>query len=150
MFRLWKWINWGLSMFRYDQFQDACSWDRKCSIWLLWVFVFPTVNVFLDGDRAGSWWKLFIFLDEAGFTVTWPRDVEEVESGPERCSLGAWPPPTECDFEGPHSKIVQRAWMCNHGFRPISLSPCIYPPTPPFLLQPDGGVFLHMEVVGSH
>ncbi len=46
---------------------------------------------------------------------------------PERCSLGAWPPPTECDFEGPHSKIVQRAWMCNHGFRPISLSPCIYP-----------------------
>ncbi len=73
------------------------------------VFVFPTVNVFLDGDRAGSWWKLFIFLDEAGFTVTWPRDVEEVESGPERCSLGAWPPPTESDFEGPHSKIVQRA-----------------------------------------
>ncbi len=45
------------------------------SISLLSVFVFPTVNVFLEGDRAGSWWKPFIFLDEAGFTLamTWRR-----------------------------------------------------------------------------
>ncbi len=38
--------------------------------------------------------KTFIFLDEAGFTVTWPRDGGEFESAaverdPERCSLGA-------------------------------------------------------------
>ncbi len=41
-------------MFRYDQFQDACCWERKkyISISLLSVFVFPTVNVFLEGDRA--------------------------------------------------------------------------------------------------
>ncbi len=36
------------------------------SISLLSVFGFPTVNVFLEGDRAGSWWKPLIFLDEAG------------------------------------------------------------------------------------
>ncbi len=39
-------------MFRYDQFQDACCWERKHSISLLLVFVFPTVNVCLEGDRA--------------------------------------------------------------------------------------------------
>ncbi len=39
-------------MFRYDQFQDACCWESKNSISLLSVFVFPTVNVFLEGDRA--------------------------------------------------------------------------------------------------
>ncbi len=52
------------------QFEDACCWERK-NISLLSVFVFPTVNIFLEGDRAGSWWKPFIFLDEAVFTVTW-------------------------------------------------------------------------------
>ncbi len=26
------------------------------SIWLLSVLVFPTVNVFLESDRAGRWW----------------------------------------------------------------------------------------------
>ncbi len=46
------------------------------SISLLSVFVFPTC--LLEGDRAGSWWKLFIFLDEAG--LTWPRGGGEVES----------------------------------------------------------------------
>ncbi len=54
----------------YDQFQDACCWETEKnpqnSISLLSVFVFPTVNVFLEGDRAESWWKLFIFWDEAG------------------------------------------------------------------------------------
>ncbi len=42
--------------------------------------------------------------------LSWPWRGGEfkspaVESGPERCSLGAQPPPTECDFEGPRSKI---------------------------------------------
>ncbi len=42
--------------------------------------------------------------------LTWPRDVGEVESpvverGQNDVRWGAWPPPTECDFEGPHSKI---------------------------------------------
>ncbi len=45
-------------MFRCDQFQDACCWGGdiiSCiSISLLSVFVFPTINDFLEGDRAGS------------------------------------------------------------------------------------------------
>ncbi len=44
-------------MFRYDQFQDACCWERNKSpkfyIIVISIF-FPTVNVFLEGDRAGS------------------------------------------------------------------------------------------------
>ncbi len=49
--------------------------------------------------------------DEAGFTVTWPRDGGEIESpaverSPVRCSLGGPTTPTECDFEGIHSKIM--------------------------------------------
>ncbi len=44
-------------MFRYDQLQDAC-WERKKNpqnvISLLSVFVFATVNVILEDDRAGS------------------------------------------------------------------------------------------------
>ncbi len=79
------------------------------SISLLSEFVFPTVNVFLEGDRAGSWWKPFIFLDEAGFTLamTWRRGWEpSVWEGP-RTMFSGRPdhPPTECDFEGPHNKI---------------------------------------------
>ncbi len=27
-----KWSSWGLSMFRYDQFQDACCWERNKSL----------------------------------------------------------------------------------------------------------------------
>lgn len=44
-----------LSMFRYDQFQDACCWEKipPKSISLLSVCVFPIVNVFLEGGRAG-------------------------------------------------------------------------------------------------
>ncbi len=79
------------------------------SISLLSVFVFPTVNVFLEGDRAGSWWKPFIFLDEAGFTLamTWRRGWEpSVWEGPRTMfSGGSDHPSTECDFEGPHKKI---------------------------------------------
>ncbi len=45
-------------MFSYDQFQDAHCWERKKNpqnaISLLSVLVFPTVNVFLEGDKAGS------------------------------------------------------------------------------------------------
>ncbi len=56
-------------------------WEKKNpqkSISLSSVFVFPTINVFLESDRAGSWWKPFVFLDEAGFNlaVTWRRGWE--------------------------------------------------------------------------
>ncbi len=72
-------------------------------------FSYNTVNVFLEGDRAGSWWKPFIFLDEAGFNPAkrWMRGWEpSCWEGP-RTMFSVWPdhPPTECDFEGPHSKI---------------------------------------------
>ncbi len=113
-FRLWKCSNRGLSMFRYDQFQEACCWEK---ISLLSVFAFPTVNVFLEGDRAGSWWKPFIFLDEAGFTLamTWRR---------------VWEP---SGWERPRTmfSIPNNSTECNHGFTSIhSLSPCIYPILP--------------------
>ncbi len=78
------------------------------SISLLSVFVFPSVNVFLEGDRDGSWWKPFIFLDEAGFTLamTWRRGWEPSGwEGPRTMfSVGPDHPPTECDFEGTHKK----------------------------------------------
>ncbi len=51
-----------------DQFEDVVGREKNT---LLSAFVFLTVNIFLERDRAGSWWKPFIFLDEAGFTVTW-------------------------------------------------------------------------------
>ncbi len=76
-------------MFRYDQFQDACSWERTNSIWLLSVFVFPTVNVFLEGDRAGS-----LFLDEAG------QEMEE-RLRAQRCLTT----PHWMWFQEPHTKI---------------------------------------------
>ncbi len=76
---------------------------------LLSVFVLPTVNVCLEGDRAGRWWKPFIFLDETG------QEMEEslraaqndVLWGPDHPPLNVIlrPPPTECDFEGAHRKI---------------------------------------------
>ncbi len=79
---------------------------EKKSISLLSVFVFPLVNVFLEDDRAGSW---YIF--------GWgrPRDGGEVDSPavervPERCSLGGrTTPPPECDFETtPHLNVILR------------------------------------------
>ncbi len=43
-------ISGGYCMFRYDQFQGACCWERKKnpqnSISLLSVFVFPTLQFF--------------------------------------------------------------------------------------------------------
>ncbi len=42
-------------MFRYDQFQDACCWEKKFYIIVISIcFSYNTVNVFLEGDRAGS------------------------------------------------------------------------------------------------
>ncbi len=43
-------------MFRYDQFQDACCWEKKKSpkVYQIFVFDFPTINVFLERDRARS------------------------------------------------------------------------------------------------
>ncbi len=61
----------------------------------------------LEGDRAGSWWKPFIFLDEAGFTLAmrWMRGWEPSGWEGPRAMFSVEHPPTECDFEGPHSKI---------------------------------------------
>ncbi len=65
------------------------------SIWLLSVCVFPTVNVFLEGHRAGSWWKPLMF-----FGWDRPRDGGEFESPavPDH-------PPLNVILRGPHSKI---------------------------------------------
>ncbi len=72
---------------------------------LLSVFVFPTVNVFLESDRDGSWWKPFICLDEAGQEMEESLRAQRLRRTQNDILLGAWPPPTECDFEGTHSKI---------------------------------------------
>ncbi len=115
-FRLWKWSNRGLCVFMYDQFQDACCWEKKIpqnSISLLSVFVFPTVNVFLEGDRAGSWWKPFIFLDEAGFNLAMTCRRGWEPSGWERPRImfsgGPNHPPLNVILRGPTAKLVQRA-----------------------------------------
>ncbi len=100
------------------------------SIWLSSVFVLPTVNVFLEGDRAGSWWKPFIFLEEAGQEMEESLRAQRLRGTQNDVLSGAWPPPTECDFEGSHSKISARGpefLATALSFRPISLSPCIYP-----------------------
>ncbi len=115
------------------------------SISLLSVFVFPTVNVFLQGDRAGSWWKPFIFLDEAG------QEMEEPSGwkGP-RTIFSGWSdhPPTECDFEGSQTKISAMGpeFLATALGAMQSLSPCIYPHTSLFLtvtrlniFSPHGG-----------
>ncbi len=45
-------------MFRYDQFQDACCWERKKSPKFLYdcyqYLFFLQVHVFLERERAGS------------------------------------------------------------------------------------------------
>ncbi len=68
------------------------------------IFVFPTVNVFLEGDRAGSWWKPFIFLDEAGrLRAQRLRAAQnDVRWGPEH-------PPLNVILRGPIAKSVQSA-----------------------------------------
>ncbi len=85
--------------------------------------------------------------------LPWPWHGGEVESGTERCSLGARPPPTECDFEGPHSKIsamgpeflatALSAIMVSH---PSTVYHLVFTPYSPFLtvtrlrsFSPHGG-----------
>ncbi len=102
---LWKWSNWGLGMFRYDQFQVASCWERKKKT--LSVFVFPTVNVYLEGDIARSWWKPFIYLDETCQKMEESLRAQRLRWTQNYVLWEAWPPPTECDFQGPHSKISQ-------------------------------------------
>ncbi len=104
--------NWRLSMFRYYQFQDSCCWEKKkiptnlyhCySISICFPYSKCIRVIELEADKKHS----YFWMRKA---LPWPwhgGDVESpaVDSDPERCSLGGWPPPTECDFEGPHSKI---------------------------------------------
>ncbi len=72
-------------------------------------FSYNTVNVFLEGDRAGIWWKPFIFLDEAGFNPAkrWMRGWEPSGwEGPRTMfSVGPDHPPLNVILKGPSSKI---------------------------------------------
>ncbi len=45
-------------------------------------YVFSTVNVFLEGDRVGSWWKAFIFLDEAVQEMEESLRAQRLRKGP--------------------------------------------------------------------
>ncbi len=143
MFRLWKQLRTEYVQV-WSVLRCLLLGEKKNplkSIWLLSVCVFPTVNVFLEGDRAGSWWKPFIFLDEAGFTLamTWRRGWEPSGwEGPRTMSAGGpitlhwmwfWGAPQQNQCNGP--RIPSSGTESNHGFRLIhSLSPCIYPHTP--------------------
>ncbi len=56
----------------------------------------------MELEADGSWSWSFIFLDEAG------QEMEEslrAQGTQNDVLCGAWPHPTECDFEGHHSKI---------------------------------------------
>ncbi len=104
-------------------------WERKInpqnSISLLSVFVFPTVNVFLVGDRAGSWWKSFIFLDEAAQEIEESLRAQRLRQGTQNDVL--WGAQNQCN--GP--RIPSNSTESNHGFRPIhSVPPCIHPILP--------------------
>ncbi len=44
-------------MFRYDQLQDACCWERKNIIYIYIIVIsicFSYSKCLLEGDRAGS------------------------------------------------------------------------------------------------
>ncbi len=49
--------------------------------------------------------KPFIFLDEAGQEMEESLKAQRLRGTQNDVLRGAWPPTTECDFEGPHSKI---------------------------------------------
>ncbi len=114
-------------------------------------YSYITVNVFLEGDGAGSWWKPLIFLDEAGQEME--ESLRAQRLGTQNDVLyGAWPPPTECDFEGPHNKIsAMGPEFPATALRAITVSgPLVYhhvfTPSPPFLtvtrlksFSPHGG-----------
>ncbi len=111
----------------------------------------PDANIgIFQGNRAGSWWKPFIFLDEAGFNLamTWRRGCEPSSSEWPRTMLAGGPnhPPLNVILRGPHSKImvsqiVQSQFQANPQFITLYL-----PPYSPFLtvtrlknFSPHGG-----------
>ncbi len=55
------WVSSGMISFKMPVFGR----EKKSPKFYIIVIsiVFPTVNVFLEGGRAGSWWKPFIFLE---------------------------------------------------------------------------------------
>ncbi len=135
--------NWGLSMFRYDQFQDA-YWKNPQIFFIIVISIcfsyskcLRVIELEADENHSNFWMRQ---------ALPWPWHGGEVESpaverGPDQCSLGdPTTPPLNVILRGPHSKISAMGpefltTDTNHGFRPIhSLSPCIYPHTPLSLL----------------
>ncbi len=94
------------------------------------VFVFPTVNVFLEGDRAGSWWKPFIFLDEAGSTLAMARTM--FAGGPTTPHwMWFWGAPQQNQCNGP--RIPSDGTECNHVSGPFTVYHLVFTPYSPFL-----------------
>ncbi len=79
------------------------------SISLLSVFVFPTVNVYLEGYRAGSCWKPFIFLDEAGQEMEESLRTQRLRGTQNNVLSGADHPPLNVILRDPEAKSVQWA-----------------------------------------
>ncbi len=85
--------------------------NSQNSIWLLSVFVFPTVNVILEGDRAGSWPKPLIFLDEAGQDMEECLRAQRLRGAQNYVLWGPDHPPLNVILRGPIAKSVQ--WTQN-------------------------------------
>ncbi len=71
----------------------------KCYIIVISI-CFSYSKCLLERDRAGSWWKhSYVWMRQAKRRRrVWERTQNDV-------LWGAGPPPTECDFEGPHGKL---------------------------------------------
>ncbi len=126
------------------RFQDACCWEREKIPKSLYhcQYCLSFSKCVLEGDRAEAdenhsyfWMRQALPWQWDGWEVESPA----VERGPEPCSL--WnTPPTECDFEGPHSKISAM------GPEFLAMLPSPSPPYSPFLtvtqlrsFSPHGG-----------
>ncbi len=129
MFRLWKWSNWELSMFRYDQFQDACCWEKKIYIIVISIcFSYNTVNVFLEGDRAGSWWKhSYFWMRQA---LTWPWHGGEVERAQNDVRWGPDHPPLNVISMGPEFLATALSAIMISG--PSTVYHVVFTPILPF------------------
>ncbi len=147
-------------------FQDAHCWEKKKSykfyiIVISICFSYITINVFLEGDRAGSWRKLKLtihILDETGQEMEERFESPAVWEGPRTMfSVGPDHTPLNVILRDNHSKIsAMGPELLATALRAITVSgPSVYhlvfttTPYSPFLTVTYWRVFLHMEVEDS-
>ncbi len=99
--------------------------------------------------------KTFIFSDEAGQVTEGSLRAQRLRRIQNDVLWGAWPPPTECDFEGTHSEISAMgpefpatALRAITVSGPFTVYHLVFTPYSSFLTVTDWRVFFHMEVEG--